>query len=441
MSNPTRKVVYIAHGLPAFSPGGAELAAYHLARAMEAHGHYKPYLLARVAGKDGHLGHHGSPLLRWQQDSITHLLINSSSSYDYFYNTKIDADNQDSDVFGAIREFLLAVRPDIVHFQHYIHIGMDLLSYIKSLLPDVRIVLTLHEYTAICANQGLMLKTDARQLCYQASIMECCNCFPYRRPHDFFLRERLFKSNFRAVDRFIAPSNFLKERYVSWGIDPQKILVIDNGRPVWERQDHTRMTSGHAFSVAFFGQLAFHKGWEVFFKAAQEYMRIKAQSRSARVILPEIRFSLYGSRHSLPGGLIEQLERYLEATRSVVCDHGAYEMTHMPDLLSKVDCVVLPSIWWENSQLVIQEAFMAGVPVICSNIGGMAEKVTDRGNGLHFAVGDHFDLLDKIVELADSPELYHRLIRGIPKVLSDREMAEKIDLLYDELLSANEGVS
>jgi glycosyltransferase involved in cell wall biosynthesis len=81
---------------------------------------------------------------------------------------------------------------------------------------------------------------------------------------------------------------------------------------------------------------------------------------------------------------------------------------------------------------------MAGIPVICSNIGGMAEKVTDRVNGLHFRVGDHFDLLDRILELADSPELYESLVQGIPSIYSDRDMADDLQVLYGELIARNE---
>ena len=76
---------------------------------------------------------------------------------------------------------------------------------------------------------------------------------------------------------------------------------------------------------------------------------------------------------------------------------------------------------------------MAKVPVICSNIGGMAEKVTDRVNGLHFVTGDHLDLLDRVLELADSPALYAELVEGIPEMLSTEEMAVLMHTLYDEL--------
>ena len=60
--------------------------------------------------------------------------------------------------------------------------------------------------------------------------------------------------------------------------------------------------------------------------------------------------------------------------------------------MARIDWVVVPSIWWENGPLVILEAFQHGRPVICSDIGGMSEKVTDGVNGLHFRRGDPRDL-------------------------------------------------
>ena len=65
---------------------------------------------------------------------------------------------------------------------------------------------------------------------------------------------------------------------------------------------------------------------------------------------------------------------------------GAYDHAAVPRLMAEVDWVVVPSRWWENSPLVIQEAFMHGRPVICTDIGGMKEKVTHDVNGLHFVV-------------------------------------------------------
>jgi glycosyltransferase involved in cell wall biosynthesis len=69
--------------------------------------------------------------------------------------------------------------------------------------------------------------------------------------------------------------------------------------------------------------------------------------------------------------------------------------------MSRCDWVVIPSIWWENSPVVIQEAALAGRPVLCSRIGGMAEKVQDGVTGLHFEAGSVADLAGRIEQIAD----------------------------------------
>ena len=75
---------------------------------------------------------------------------------------------------------------------------------------------------------------------------------------------------------------------------------------------------------------------------------------------------------------------------------------------------MVPSIWWENSPLVIQEAFFHRRPVICSDVGGMAEKVTDGVDGIHFRVGDAFSLArDDREGDAASPRLWRALRDGI----------------------------
>ena len=56
--------------------------------------------------------------------------------------------------------------------------------------------------------------------------------------------------------------------------------------------------------------------------------------------------------------------------------------------MEQVDWVVIPSIWWENAPLVVQEAFRHRRPVICSGIGGTAEMVRDGIDGLHAPVKD-----------------------------------------------------
>lgn len=73
--------------------------------------------------------------------------------------------------------------------------------------------------------------------------------------------------------------------------------------------------------------------------------------------------------------------------------------------------------------MVIQEAFIYGRPVICANIGGMAEKVTHGVNGLHFEARNAIDLADTLMEAATSEGLWDALYNGIQKPISYAQCA------------------
>ena len=86
--------------------------------------------------------------------------------------------------------------------------------------------------------------------------------------------------------------------------------------------------------------------------------------------------------------------------------------------MQSVDWVVVPSTWWENSPVVIQEAFFHGRPVIAANIGGMAEKVHDGVDGLHFRARSAEDLADRLIETLTDETLWETLRGGITPPLT-----------------------
>jgi glycosyltransferase involved in cell wall biosynthesis len=96
--------------------------------------------------------------------------------------------------------------------------------------------------------------------------------------------------------------------------------------------------------------------------------------------------------------------------------HGRYRPQDLPSLMADVDWVVVPSIWYENAPLVIQEAFQHGKPVICSDIGGMAEAVTDGVDGLHFRAGSSGALADTLLRAATTDGLWESLASGVRPV-------------------------
>ena len=94
--------------------------------------------------------------------------------------------------------------------------------------------------------------------------------------------------------------------------------------------------------------------------------------------------------------------------------------------MSTIDVLVVPSIWYEVSPLVIQEAFMAGVPVITTNIGGMAELVDDGVNGYKFPLNDWAALKQIMKADYDDPSILNKLSPLPDKVLSIEEHVKYI---------------
>jgi len=322
------------------------------------------------------------------------------------------------------RDFIAAHRPDVVHFQHTLFLGYEAIREVRNVLPEAAIVYTLHEFLAICHRQGQMLRTPNDKPCMEESPRRCHECFPGIAPQEFFMRKQFIQSHLNLVDMFLAPSEFLRQRYIDWGIPPERIRFEDYGRlPVNRAAEQPR---DQRTRLAFFGQLSLYKGVNVLLGAA----KILAESRV------EFELHLYGANLELqPEDFREEFESLLEASGGNVNFHGEYDHDDLPALMAKTDWVVVPSIWWENSPLVIQEALMYGKPVICSDIGGMAEKVTDGVDGLHFRADDPDSLADTIELAVTTPGLWETLRSSIRPVHPMDEHTRTLTELYAELLA------
>jgi glycosyltransferase involved in cell wall biosynthesis len=182
-----------------------------------------------------------------------------------------------------------------------------------------------------------------------------------------------------------------------------------------------RRIPGHALPlrIGYLGQIAPHKGVDVLIQALR--------------CLPgaPLRLRIYGD--------LQANVRYADELKRMSHDdpritfEGAYRHEHVYDLLAALDVIVVPSIWYENSPFVIQEAQAAHVPTIGSRLGGIPELIIDGQDGLLFEPGDPRDLAKQLRRVLDEPTLLDRLRPDGSSVRSEEDEMRELSTHYRRL--------
>lgn len=404
-------MIVLSHGHPELSAGGAEQAAYSLFQRLKQDSSIEEVVFVARADHQaiGHSANLGS--FRGRQDEI--LVAPPPVDGFTFQTFGYDVLKQ------IVDELLGSIKPDVVHIHHFLYWGVEIFELFRR--AGVRVVFTAHEYGAICANFGQMVKTDGR-LCYASSPAECGLCFPNTSAGKFFVRTNILQAMFDHIDEFIAPSEFLRDRYVAWGVSAKKIHVIENlldARVLNQGLAHlTEHLGGEAGGIGddvdqrvvfgYFGQINPFKGIDILIQAA---LALPEELRKS------VEIRIHGeNRHYLETEFGKRVDELLIDAKDVVRSMGSYRNEDVSHLMQDCDWIIVPSIWWENSPVVIQEARIAGRPLICSNIGGMAEKI-DRSTDFLFPArnpGALAELMRKIVRhrIKSNQQRLHDLARS-----------------------------
>jgi glycosyltransferase involved in cell wall biosynthesis len=255
------------------------------------------------------------------------------------------------------------------------------------------------------------MKKSSGELCYRSGTLDCSRCFKGSTfgPGEFYLRKRYIQTFFKLIDHFVSPSAFLKKRYVEWGIASEKITVIENGQPTLNISESEKGSSD-SLSLCYIGQINPNKGLDVLLEAI--------------TLLPEeikqrVQVDVHGSGlENQSPDYQKKIQKLVKKSKKSVRLHGRYQAEDVGNILSSAQWLIVPSIWWENSPMVIQESLNCGVPLIVSDIGGMAEKVENNVTGLHFRVGKPLALANRIVQIAEDKDLHTQLASNITPPLS-----------------------
>jgi len=216
-----------------------------------------------------------------------------------------------------------------------------------------------------------------------------------------------------AVDLFVLPSRYLLGEMARFGLPAERMIHCDYGFPsdAFPRREALPEVARH---FAFIGSVMRHKGMHVLLEAFEG--------------LPaDAQLSVGGSLGYDPpyAAWLQQMARH-PGVRFV----GGVSPDRVPGFLGDVDALVVPSIWNENSPLTIHEAFLAGVPVVASRMGGSTELL-EAGGGLLYDADDPQALRVQLRRLYDEPGLARRLAASAPRVKSMKEHVVELVELYD----------
>jgi glycosyltransferase involved in cell wall biosynthesis len=225
------------------------------------------------------------------------------------------------------------------------------------------------------------------------------------------------------IDLFIAPTHFIRDKFIGSGFPGNKILYSGYGFNIAGFRSISKKKS-NLLRFAYLGTLLPMKGLDVLISAFKE---IKNE---------QIELSIYGKIFAYSDFEFypEKLKRSISMDKRIKL-MGGYNNNELADILANIDVVVVPSLWLENSPLVIQEAFMAKIPVIASRIGGIPESIDDGVNGLLFNPGDINDLREKLEYIINNPGVIQKFKDNLPKIKNIEENASEMEEIYGRLAS------
>jgi glycosyltransferase involved in cell wall biosynthesis len=280
-------------------------------------------------------------------------------------------------------------RAEVVHFHNTFPL-MSPGAYYAARNAGAAVVQTLHNFRILCPGANFYRDGKVCENCLGKSIpisgvVHKC----YRRSRiatggtaAMLSFHRMIGTWANAVDAYITPTNFAREKFVAGGLPAKKIFVKPNFL-----HPAPNIASGGGGYAAFVGRLSEEKGIDTLLAGWD-------------VLGAEVPLKIVGD-----GPLAESV-KVAVAKNPAIQWLGRRPADQVYQLIGGAELLVVPSNCYETFGRVAIEAYATGTPVIASNHGAPAEVVDDGRTGLRFKPGDGADLAAKVrMALADRTKL------------------------------------
>jgi glycosyltransferase involved in cell wall biosynthesis len=445
------RILFITNGYPPSQVAGTEVSTEAVAVSLAAAGHE---VAVACAGRwdDGPLPFNGQDTEVQDGVMVTRFHLNwkrGPAPNRALFDNPLTA--------TAVGELIDRTSPHVVHVTSCYTLSASVIREVKArCLP---LVVTLTDYWFLCPRVSL-LRSDGTRCTGKTTPSECLNCmlsdstayarlrehlpaavvdagnsWVARRPSvsrlsgfrgralDFAVRKPLLLELLGSADVVLAPTCSLAHRHADLGLD-REIRLWPYGHDLrWAQLIERRPRAG-GLVFGFVGRIAQEKGVHVLLDAAS---RLGEQATRAVV-------EVWGDPDQDPGYSAHC--RAIPTTGLPVHFRGRFDRASLAEVYGGIGVLVVPSIWDENSPVVVHEAFAAGVPVVASAVAGMHEVIADGRDGFLFPAGDPHALAAALARLIEDRGLAERLRAGIQPVRTAAEAAAELVDLYSGLIAA-----
>ncbi len=290
--------------------------------------------------------------------------------------------------YHAVVKMVREEKVDVAHLHNIAHqlSGSVLAALNRTGTPVIH---TLHDYKIICPAYRIFRNGERCQLCrghrYWNAIRHKCLLGSRAASSVAALEASIYTAMGlyrKKVDLFHAPSLFMKETMEEWGMDGDQIVHLPYTIDLKEYEP-TGADEGY---FLFAGRLSDEKGLDTLLDAAER--------------LPHAPIVVAGDGPERAWCEEEVRMRGLESVRFT----GHLSFSELAGAMRSCRALLLPSVWDDNSPLVIYESFAYGKPVIGSDRGGIPEMVHPGKTGLLFPAGNGEALAAAIKQLQDRPD-------------------------------------
>lgn len=446
------KVLLTVHQFfPDFS-AGTEVLTYSVAKELIGRGHQVRVLTGHP--ESSALLGRGKEVEEYDYDGIHVYRYNHSNDHALVSGSRMQLDYDNPIAAGIFERVLNEFEPDTVHFFHLSRLGSSLITKVSE--KAIPAFLTPTDFWVICpkarmsyadgqacsgpsANAGnCAMHLAAQPLGVQAEslvkfIPSAVGDFLVRSVQDqkyFKLRSlnevkalgKRLPTNIQRLNRLnkiVVPNRTLENLLLQYGVDRERIVLSAYGIKFDQsivRSAKTAISS--VLRIGFIGTLASHKGCHVLLEAFQLLDKGSATLK------------IYGSEAEFP-----EYSRDLRSRsegNSLIEFCGTFPNSSIGEVLSELDVLVVPSIWTENTPLVIYSAQAAGCPVLASDVPGIAEAIEDDVNGLLFQRGNSKALYQCLQTLIRDQKKLERLALSAPPPKSIATYVDELLVIWGQ---------